>query len=206
MPTRLTLTRHGETDWNVQRIWQGWSDIPLNENGRAQAAQLAEQLRDMNITRIISSPLSRAHATATIVGTALGLPVEIDERLKEIHVGDWSGLNIDQIRAQYPELYTSLYDSGEMEVPFPNGENRRDLHLRTEAALREFAERWPDEHILVVTHGGNIRGALVQFASPHTDAAIHNCSLHHLSCAGDLWQFLETHIHENASSKTENAR
>ena len=83
--------RHGETDWNAQGLSQDNVDIPLNPTGLAQARSAAERLRHRGIATITSSPLSRARVTAEIVGEALGLPVQIDDGLREVRFGVQEG-------------------------------------------------------------------------------------------------------------------
>lgn len=83
--------RHGETDWNARGLSQGNVDVPLNVTGSLQARSAAERLRDRGITTIVSSPLSRARVTAEIVGDALGLPVRIDDGLREVRFGVQEG-------------------------------------------------------------------------------------------------------------------
>jgi probable phosphoglycerate mutase len=83
--------RHGETDWNAQGLSQGNVDVPLNPTGHAQARSAAARLHDRGITTIVSSPLSRARVTAEIVGGALGLPVQLDEGLREVRFGVQEG-------------------------------------------------------------------------------------------------------------------
>ena len=79
--------RHGETDWNAQNLSQGNIDIPLNENGIAQAHDAAAKLKGRGIHSIVASPLSRAHDTALVVAQALGLSVSLDEGLREVSFG-----------------------------------------------------------------------------------------------------------------------
>lgn len=86
-PTPFWFLRHGETDWNAQNLSQGNVDIPLNPKGIAQAHLAAERLRHRGITTIVASPLSRAHDTAGIAGDLLGLPVTLDEGLREVSFG-----------------------------------------------------------------------------------------------------------------------
>src|SRR5581483_12433051 len=88
--TTLLLVRHGETDWNSERRWQGHADEPLNETGRAQAREVADELADRSIDAVYSSDLSRARETAEIIAARLGLSVTTDARLGEVDVGDWS--------------------------------------------------------------------------------------------------------------------
>src|SRR6185437_7371482 len=99
----ILVARHGETDWNREQRWQGWADPPLNETGRAQARQLAEELRGVPFDAVYSSDLRRAHETALIVAEPHGVPVIADERLREVDVGSWSGLLHAEVEERYPE-------------------------------------------------------------------------------------------------------
>jgi probable phosphoglycerate mutase len=83
--------RHGETDWNARGLSQGNVDIPLNPTGLAQARSAADVLRGRGIATIMSSPLSRARITAEMVGDALGVPVRIDDALREVSFGAQEG-------------------------------------------------------------------------------------------------------------------
>src|SRR5437763_16473885 len=96
--TMLLLVRHGETDWNAERRWQGHADVPLNEHGRSQAKLLADELAgERALDAIYVSDLSRARETADIVGTRLGLPVVLARDLREIEVGSREGLTGDEV-------------------------------------------------------------------------------------------------------------
>ncbi len=86
-PIPFWFLRHGETDWNAKNLSQGNIDIALNPTGLAQAREAAPKLRNRGITTILASPLSRAHDTARIVGEVLGLPVALDEELREVSFG-----------------------------------------------------------------------------------------------------------------------
>lgn len=90
-PVAFWYLRHGETDWNAEGLSQGNVDIPLNPTGIAQARAAAEQLCNRGITTIASSPLARARVTAEIVGEVLGLPVQIDDGLREVRFGVQEG-------------------------------------------------------------------------------------------------------------------
>src|SRR5690348_5687009 len=103
--THLYLIRHGRTAWNNQDRLQGWADEPLDAVGQAQAAALAAWLRPVAIDAIYSSPLRRARETAEIVAQPHGLAVQLDDRLRERHVGDWTGLTLDEARTQTPALF-----------------------------------------------------------------------------------------------------
>src|SRR6185437_15592133 len=114
--TTLLIARHGETDWNREGRWQGWADPPLNDTGRAQAKQLAGELRDTPFDAVYSSDLRRAFETAEILAAPHDIPVVADPGLREIDVGSWSGLTRAEIDARFPD--------GER----PGGETR-DEHL-----------------------------------------------------------------------------
>src|ERR1700749_3281073 len=86
-PTAFWFLRHGETDWNAQNLSQGSVDIPLNETGLAQARSASLLLRNRGIRAIIASPLSRARVTAEIAAAELGLPLQIDDGLREVAFG-----------------------------------------------------------------------------------------------------------------------
>ena len=139
--TTLLLVRHGETDWNAERRWQGHADVPLNERGREQARALAERLAGESIDAIYSSDLSRARDTADIVGARLDVPVAVDPDLREIDVGAVEGLTAEE---------SAAFEGWQ-------GEPKEDHSERVLAAISRIAERHPGERILVVTHGGSMR-------------------------------------------------
>src|SRR5215813_4041423 len=96
---RLFLVRHGETDWNRERRIVGRQEISLNEIGRKQAQTLKEAMAGFPFDAIYSSPVCRARETAKILGEDRGLEPILDERMVEIHYGDWVGMTFEQVRA-----------------------------------------------------------------------------------------------------------
>jgi probable phosphoglycerate mutase len=164
MPTTFYLIRHGETDWNLHGRWQGHTDIPLNEDGRAQARQLAARLRAerAHFDAIYSSDLQRAWETARIFGAALDLAPLPLPALREINVGSWSGLTSAEVQAQDPELYAG-YKSGE-DVVRGGGERFVDLYTRVVAAIEQLAEQQPGRTLAIFTHGGPVRALLMHAA------------------------------------------
>jgi probable phosphoglycerate mutase len=152
--TTILLARHGETDWNSERRWQGHADQPLNDVGRAQARELADTLADRSIDVIYSSDLARAHDTALIVADRLGLPVEVDRGLREVDVGDWSGRVHTEIEGLDPEGYRRWQEGGK---GWSGGESYEEMGERVVAAVLRLAARHPGQTVLIVTHGGSIR-------------------------------------------------
>ena len=155
----ILLARHGETAENKERRFQGQKDVPLNDTGRAQARVLAEQAEREGIVAVYSSPLVRASETAEIVAERLGLgPVRLDDRLKEVDVGDWQDRLKADIERDEPELWAGFKRAGE-DWRFPGGESLAEQQDRVIAALVDITQR-NDLPALVVSHRGVIRCAL----------------------------------------------
>jgi alpha-ribazole phosphatase len=156
---RLLIARHGQTKHNLDRRYQGITDAPLNETGRAQASQLAERLAGEKIDVIYSSPLMRSTQTAELIAKTNGMGIKKDERLREISFGEWEGMSYDEIQAQSPDHLRKWIDDP-AHVPPPNGETLNQLAVRVKEAVKELRFRHADDTILVVTHGGVIRTML----------------------------------------------
>jgi len=159
--TTIVLVRHGETDWNRDNRFQGHADPPLNERGLAQARALATELRDQAFTAAYTSPLRRAHDTAAILASELGLDPVPDPGLKEVDVGSWSGLTRDEVEAQFPEGYARWLKYGH---GWDDGETYDDLGERVVGGLVRISTLHPESDVLAVTHGGPIRSALAAAA------------------------------------------
>ncbi len=162
--TTILLARHGETDWNREGRWQGWADPPLNETGRGQARALREQLRDVPFDAVYSSDLRRAHETAEIVGAPHNVPVIVDQGLREIDVGSWSGLTRAEQEERFPR------------VERPGGETRAQHLARVLETVERIARAHPGERLLVVSHGGTMR-ALRSHVSDEPIHPIANCGV-----------------------------
>jgi alpha-ribazole phosphatase len=161
--TTLILVRHGETDWNRDGRWQGHADAPLNERGRKQARELAGELAETPVAAVYASDLSRARETAEIIAAPHGSPVDVDPRLREVHVGDWSGLTMAEIEERYPEA-VRRWRTGAVDHAFEDGETYAAMGERVVAAVEEIAARHRGEEVVVVLHGGPIRALLAHAA------------------------------------------
>jgi broad specificity phosphatase PhoE len=149
----LLLVRHGVTAHNVGRIFMGWDPVPLAPEGREQVARLGERLRGERIDRLVASDVARALESAEILSRATGLPVERATGLREVDVGDARGIAYDEAERRWPGIL-----SPEGEVRFPGGESFADLADRATGYLRESVIRESEERVLVVCHGGVVRG------------------------------------------------
>jgi broad specificity phosphatase PhoE len=150
--TELLLIRHGETDWNRDRRWQGQSDIPLNGAGEAQARDLAKRLRGSRLDAIFTSDLQRARQTAEAVAAVTGAPVREDRRLREIGLGAWEGMLGDEIRARDTETYETFRARPTAARP-PGGESVLEVQRRVLTVLRDVLHAFPEGRVAIVSHG-----------------------------------------------------
>jgi broad specificity phosphatase PhoE len=152
--TTIFLARHGESDWNVAKRFQGHSDRPLTALGREQAHALADLVASEEIDAVYTSPLSRARETAEIVAARAGLePVALPE-LREVDTGSWSGLSRADVEARFPEGFARWRSGGS---GWEDGETYEEMAERVIGALRTIAEDHPDGRVLIISHGGPIR-------------------------------------------------
>jgi uncharacterized phosphatase len=164
----LYLVRHGETDWNRLRRIQGRTDIPLNDTGRHQALATSRLLARREWDAIISSPLSRALETASIIAAKLGLPAPVaNDALVERNYGDAEGLEDTELDRRFPG-----------DTPVPGREEKEDLVARVLPALLEIADQYPDQAVIVVSHGGVIRSVLNAVDPGKRHPSITNGSVH----------------------------
>ncbi len=155
----ILLARHGETDDNRARRFQGRRDPTLNDTGREQARALATEARGEHVAALYASPLRRAWETAAIVGEALGLEPRPDERLVEIDVGHWTGRLHAEVADSEPDAFRAWVEADER-FRFPGGESIGEQRARVCAAVADVRAR--DElPALLVCHGGTIRAALL---------------------------------------------
>jgi broad specificity phosphatase PhoE len=153
----VLLARHGETDDNAARRFQGHRDPPLNDRGRAQARALADGLAEAGIRALWSSPLRRAHETAAIAGERLGLHPRLDDRLMEVDVGVWAGRLYADVEADEADAYAE-WRSGSPAFRFPGGESLHEQGERVAEVITDIAAA-AQLPALVVCHGGVIREA-----------------------------------------------
>lgn len=177
---RLYLMRHGETDWNKANLWQGRTDIPLNEKGRKVARLTREGLKDVRFDAAFCSPLVRAKETAEIILEGRDIELVPDERVIEMGFGDWEGTNMyiktDAI-AQYFKHPESYVDEHGVE-PFEAMLERANSFFDELKANPEYE----DSNILVATHGAALRGLICALkgnpVSKFWEGGIHkNCGM-----------------------------
>jgi probable phosphoglycerate mutase len=178
--TKLTLIRHGETDWNAKRRIQGQLDAPLNEVGHAQAEAIGLRFRDETVDVLISSDLSRAMQTMQPIANACGLEVLHDSRLRERNLGVLEGLFYEEAQNKMPQVL-DVFRSRQIDTPIDGGESLREFAQRVTSFLTETAETYAGKHIVAVTHGGVVdiacRHANGSSLDAPRDSPIHNTSV-----------------------------
>ena len=187
----LVVWRHGQTTYNVERRFQGQSDVPLNETGRRQAARAARYLAALRPAVIVSSDLSRAAATAEALAQITGLPVQLDKDLRERSGGLWEGLTDAEIRERFPAERVTW-------TP-PDGEPAAAVTDRASAALERIADSLPGGSLaVVVSHGAALGMALTRVlripAEPRALGPFGNCHWSVLSRRGTRWRLLEHNV------------
>jgi broad specificity phosphatase PhoE len=156
-PRRLIVLRHGQTTHNAKGLWQGQFDSDLSDLGHQQAKAAARALAALRPTRVVASDLTRAALTGQDVADECGVPIEFDERWREIHVGEWAGMTAAQVREQYPEDQDRLL-RGEDFRRGGHGESVADVADRVRAALADLFEALgPGECAVIATHGVTAR-------------------------------------------------
>lgn len=182
----LFIFRHGETNWNRDRLFQGHTDIPLNENGKYQASQLAPRLAKCSPEIILSSDLVRAHETANIVNRSLQVPIVTAPQLRECFLGLVEGLHRDKVietlGTATMEKWSSVHPD-DNHFGFQGGETKQEHLHRMQSYLIDFlSSNRSLKRVAVSTHGGSLR-LLVHSArgAPENPVPIANCALYQIS-------------------------
>lgn len=173
------IFRHGETDWNRERRCQGHTNTDLNENGKEQAAFLAQRMMDFPLDIIVSSDLNRALNTGSMVAQKKGIPLIVDHRLREMSYGEAEGLLYEEtIRLYGSELWQKFqsFTRDNDHISFPGGETRKAARDRFHQAMLELIEKTAYKNIGLSTHGGALRNILHSFLPEnHEILPIPNC-------------------------------
>ncbi|MEW2631493.1 histidine phosphatase family protein [Streptomyces sp. NPDC048389] len=192
---RVVLWRHGQTSWNLERRFQGSTDIELTEAGVAQARRAARLLASLTPDAIVASDLKRAAATAGELAAVTGLDVSYDAALRETYAGAWQGLTHEEIVERYGEQYAA-WKRGEP-VRRGGGELETEVADRAAPVVLHHAEKLPDDGTLVVvSHGGTIRttiGRLLGLDAHHWESlgGLTNCCWSVVGEGARGWRLLE---------------
>ena len=154
--TEIILIRHGETEWNSQQRMQGHSNSDLSSVGQAQIQALGQWMKNVPFDLIYSSDSLRAKQTAEAITQFSGHELQFDQRLREKNLGVFEGLTSEEARERHPEVFRLFKTAGSKYV-IDEGESTQQLQDRALEIVNEIRIKHPEEHVLLVTHGGFIR-------------------------------------------------
>lgn len=156
----LYVTRHGETEWNIQKRMQGWSDSDLTQKGIENAISLGNRLMDVNFTAIYSSPSRRTAKTSELIRGEREIPIFFDDQLREINMGDWEGKTHTFIKDTYPNEYQAFWEMPHLFKPC-GGESFDAFMDRVICVFDKIISENKNGSILVVTHSVVIKAVLL---------------------------------------------
>ncbi|WP_226571962.1 2,3-diphosphoglycerate-dependent phosphoglycerate mutase GpmB [Mangrovibacter yixingensis] len=187
---QVYLVRHGETQWNVERRIQGQSDSGLTKKGIQQAQQVAQRVRQLGITHVISSDLGRTQQTARIIAQSIGCDYVVDARLRELDMGVLEERHLDSL-SEEEESWRRRLVNGTPDGRIPQGESMTELSQRMHAALSACLELPAESRPLLVSHGMAL-GCLVSTIlglPPYAERRLRlrNCSISRVDYQQSPW-------------------
>jgi broad specificity phosphatase PhoE len=203
----LYLTRHGETEWNVQKRMQGWQDSPLTEKGRKDAVLLGKRLESVELDAIYTSTSGRTVETAELIRGERLIPMYHHENLREINLGDWEGKTHDEITEFDPIAYEHFWNKPHLYLP-ERGERFIDVQTRALNVIQDIVNRHPSGNVLVVTHGVVLKTLIAYFknmplAELWTPPFMHGTSLTIVQAANGTFELVTvgdvSHLEMDAS-------
>ncbi len=151
MTAKVYVVRHGQTAWNLEEVFRGRMDIPLDETGKKEVHLAGEAIKDETLHAIYSSPLSRSMETAENIAKFQNVEVTPLDAIIDISYGEWEGVGLVEVQKKYPDLY-DLWLKAPHKVTFPNGESLEAVRVRTMGAIENLLEKHTNENIALVAH------------------------------------------------------
>jgi broad specificity phosphatase PhoE len=148
----LFFVRHGQTDLNRDRRFRGFSDAPLNGQGRLEARGAAALLSLENIEELRTSPVRRAMETANIIGDRLALQPIVDERFTDVDYGEWQGMTVEEVAKKFGSDMLQEWRHHPDSFTFPGGDSMAGVRLRLGAGMVELAKESPGKRVAVISH------------------------------------------------------
>lgn len=148
----IYLTRHGQTQWNVQKRMQGWLDSPLTIDGQSEALALGKSLAPIPFRAAYVSSSGRAIDTAKLICKNRQIPVFFKQQLKEIHIGEWQGMTNEEIQSQFPQQHYAYYNTP-ADYRSDEGETFQEVLNRVLPTIEDIINRYDEnDAVLIVTH------------------------------------------------------
>lgn len=185
--TQVGFLRHGQTDWNINFLLQGVTDIPMNDTGIEQVRLAASAINKADWDLVLTSPLLRARHTAEIIASETGITEVLEQSLLiERSFGEAEGLSHEQWRAKYSNL-----------DDIPGGESRTQLAQRSQMLLDVLASEFAGKRILAVSHGALIRNLISIISEnqlPRDGERLGNASLNVVSHHESSWKVVSYNL------------
>lgn len=160
MKTKIYITRHGETQWNLEGKLQGWKNSDLTPRGVQQAELLRKKIEQIKLDRIYSSPTLRAFNTADIIRGVSNIEIVCADELREMNLGEWEGRYTAEIKEKDPERYNAFYNEPKL-YKHTTGESFEELALRVQKKMKDIGESDKGKSVLIVSHGITINMILL---------------------------------------------
>lgn len=160
--TKLYITRHGQTKWNLANKIQGWADSPLTAIGKKQAHWLKEKMKDQPLDVIFTSSAERALRTAEIIRDTKTIPIFPCDFLKEMSMGSWEGKSFNEMKESFPELYTAYWKNPHL-YQAVTGESYYEVKDRVIPKIKELLSHYKGKNILIVTHTVTLKLIMAYF-------------------------------------------
>ena len=167
--TELIIIRHGETDYNLKKIYFGHSDIELNKKGLNESSQITNNLKPHNIDSIYSSDLKRCSYLANIFGQIKNIDVVLYEELREINFGLLEGISYEEALAKYDDKFTHWIDNYQTDT-FIDVETFDSISKRVDSILKSILDDNRGKTVVIVTHSGIIRYLLSEYIAKNRDS------------------------------------
>lgn len=192
MSLEIMLIRHGETEWNKDRVFRGQMDMRMNATGIAQADATAEALKDVVFDAVYSSPLKRALVTARRIAKPHEITVRVDDGFSDMYFGSWQGLTEAQVEERYAPMLKKWNEAPARFRP-PGGESIKKTWKRVNSQLREVLFTHGTGTVVIVSHRMPLK-MMTAYLLKKTRADIH--AIRHDPCAISVFRVHEMGAYE----------
>lgn len=172
MKTTIYLTRHGQTEWNLEKRLQGRGNSPLTQDGIERAQELAKRVQALPIDVIYSSPIERAYHTAQILKGDQQVSLICHDGLMEMSFGDYEGHKTEDITQENPAWDIELIMHGDTQMCAPNGETLQVVRQRVKEAMDTIIATHKGETVLIVAHGITLKALMYYFEDEEVNAEV----------------------------------
>ncbi|MGL4572785.1 MAG: histidine phosphatase family protein [Clostridium sp.] len=167
--TTIYLTRHGQTEWNIEKRLQGHGNSPLTAYGIDRAKELSKRIEELHIDSIYTSPIERAYKTAYLLKGNKEVEIKTHDGLKEMNFGDYEGRITEEVMMENPKWDINAIMKGNLDMRAPKGETLREVRNRVKESMEEIIAENEGKTILVVAHGITLKAIMAFFENEEKD-------------------------------------